>query len=143
MENKSNAVDRKISTLSYIVGRILKYLRILLIVIAVSFFMAFAVMAYQFKHNGVTAVCCLVTESNGLLMIADEIYGLDGDEILDYERNIPVDDRRKMNDIIAKAINDITYSDIQNRDSLKTKLKGILTDEEYKFLYEQYQIMQH
>lgn len=121
----------------------MKYLFVLLIVIAVSFFIAFAVMAYQFKHNGVTAVCCLVTESSGLSAIADEVYGLDRDEILDYEKNIPVDDRQKMNNIIAKIINGITYNDIQDRDTLKTKLKGLLTDEEYEFLYEQYQIMQH
>jgi len=142
MESKSVDVERKIGTISTTLAKIFKGLFFCLLVVSVFLLVNLGIVAYQLHNNGLTTMCAVITETNTIMTAVTEQTGIEKEDLIVYERNISDTDRTRMDAIIVKVVDELHFNDFTDLTTMKGKIKGVLTDEEYEFLQEQYASIQ-
>lgn len=142
--SKTADIERKISSYSTKFAITWKIVVAFLLCIAVFLLFNVGIIAYQLHNNSFSAVCAIVSENDTVSEVFVTQTGLSVDSLLEYERNLSDTDRAKMNEITYKLIQELHFNDVLKKDVsvVKEKVEGVLTDEEYGYLQEQYSIMQ-
>ena len=141
---KTADIEQKISSYSTKFAMTWRIIVVFLLCVAVFLLFNVGIIAYQLHNNSFSTVCAIVSENDTVSEVFVKQTGLSVDSLLEYERNLSDTDRTKMNEITYKLIQELHFDDVLKKDTsiMKDKIKGVLTDEEYRYLQEQYGIIQ-
>lgn len=138
---KSKDIENKIAKGTTILGTIIRTVVVMVLLVSVGLLLMFGIFMYQVKTNGLTAVTALYLEMPSLQHILNDKYSITEEMVASYEADISNADREKMNDIIAKLSKVLSVGDITDAETVQSKIKNALSDEEYEFLKEQIKLM--
>lgn len=145
-ENKENKKKikkkrRKPITLRGIVLNVIRLVAVALIGVGIFYIVILGMVMYELKTNGFTMVCALYLETDSVRETVNEQFGITEEQVAKYEKGISDVDRERMNGIVAKAVECVSISDLNDKEKMDSKLKDNLTEEEWEYLEGQIEIL--
>lgn len=132
---------RKPITLRGIVLNVIRLVAVALISVGIFYIVILGMVMYELKTNGFTMVCALYLETDSVRETVNEQFGITEEQVTEYEKGISDADRERMNGIVAKAVECVSISDLNDKEKMDSKLKDNLTEEEWEYLEGQIEIL--